>query len=324
MNKEEKATHLKSATYLCLALEDHVLHRSKNFLDSLRTYDLDGLYQLKSGFWHSKTGIESPRRILTEHEKKYELREEYQFYLDHSNIAIELVKECAYEIHLEQVKRRGYIDSALSKAQKLTAMTKSVETINQELSRYNHTPEIAHNLSSMLSALDTNELLDMIVVSELNFTNKDATRYLLFETLLLAPIRFWHNQEGFKEDHAEKEKHSKNVKKGYAGLNWKLPEQYDKLVFFVEGAKGLKGKLPGRNQGLTYVRSLYHEYLGLDFKKLKKFLYVLCSGGKRPDNSKIMKDPYRYLGTKEENGLTFVIEKFPVPMKGLIADFSKM
>ena len=298
---------LKRGITECISREASLDIDTSNLKEFPLPYLFEFFNQLESQLYEFRT----PLALISRIEYNF-LKEEDDFYIyaEHASNYTHSLYTLMNSIREEQIKRRGYLDDDLDIKTKMSILSESVVNVKNELSKVKNHKSYKTQLIDLLE-LDLISIYDLILKAELNYTNKERTRYLLFETLILASFRIVIPE----------------LKEQYELSKTKMmhtdSQEEDHVIFklrdhFLE----VNG-----NNTLSYVWVLYCEYLALNFYKIQDFLKY-CYSKNLTGTTNMLNRPFPYIvyipsQTRYSNVDRQV--KLPIPLPGLklIKDFSK-
>ncbi|QOY53197.1 hypothetical protein [Candidatus Sulfurimonas baltica] len=171
----------------------------------------------------------------------------------------------------EQKRRRGYIDTELDNSIKIKMLKTSIDTIKSKISKIKKHKKLKTSLAYMLDE-DVENLYEIIKKTNLNYTNTSQTRYLMFEYIVLAPFRI---------DRKKQHKLYKQAKKEFIIRKFENIRLYEHFLEVNE------------QNALRYIATLYHEYLALDYEKIRElFIYLFSDNMTKTTN--MLNDFFNY------------------------------
>lgn len=297
----------KSSILFSRMINTRIKSFSKSFtlmnlnFNSLKPINLTMLYILQKSLTQLNRDIKNPLLITINHADEFVHHFKFHEYYN-------LYKEWKYTLNdqytliLEnQITRRGYIDDNIHINTKIFILKNSIKILKDQLSQYKVPKKYKSSLEFMIGS-DIEIIYKEIKKADLNYINKEATRYILFESILLAVFKSIKNNNKDSYEHYLKEE----KKICYSTLKQ------------LEDFSNINSK-----NALQYVSTLYSQYLLLSFKKLRIF-FIFFFSDNLTQTTNMLSTEYPYKDFSIHGTQIDRRENLPVPPDNLniIFDFS--
>ena len=260
-----------------------------------------------------------PYEIASNHyDWTFYLQEYQQFNLEADN-SVRSIYSLLDDVNRYKVESRGIIDSKMNPNVQNRILKNTIDSILGQLDEFKYKdPEYVRKLEATLSDIPISVLKRLMVDSKLNYLNKNKTVYVLFEKMVLAPLKL-------RKIISEGKMTLKDIESAIYTIKGHLKKyphiEAITLDSLLDETKCLKSLLKvKKNQTFGYIGTLVEEYYGIDYVVLRKFYIEFFAEASDTKKTNFMKNKYEYIKvTPIKNHHSFEID-FPCPFSMFVLE----
>lgn len=279
--------------------------------NALKELDLYSLYLKARTCLYFIKYLEYPSEVFRI-KKSLCFTREYQEYNFKASEIIEMIVEVLDRYNEEKSLRRGTNAAGLNIKKQNQALENSIKHILKETQQYLPSDsKLTKKIIDNVKDRPIHGIKKLLEETGFSYTNRDGTRYVLFEQLILAPLKI----RRFLKDAIYYEK---ELQKSIT-IRKQIGKKFSKHIDKTDNDEELLHKLRSlsqvpKNRVNTYVGVLFYELFGIEFNSTRQLLSEFYTETMDRTKSKFMDEKYPYFKYEAIKGIIYYTEELPYPL----------